>query len=79
MQRTTVRLPDELLRAAKRRALQTGRTLTQLLEDSLRAELQRSPTAARVREPLPTYAGQGLRPGVDLRDSSALEDAMGGP
>lgn len=79
MQRTTVRLPDELLRAAKRRAQQTGRTLTQLLEDSLRAELQRSPAAARVREPLPTYGGHGLRPGVDLRDSSALEDAMGGP
>lgn len=79
MQRTTVRLPDELLRAAKRRAQQTGRTLTQLFEDSLRAELQRSPAAARVRESLPTYGGQGLRPGVDLRDSSALEDAMGGP
>jgi len=79
MQRTTVRLPDELLRAAKRRAQQTGRTLTQLLEDSLRAELRRVPAAARVREPLPTYRGEGVRPGVDLRDSSALEDAMGGP
>jgi hypothetical protein len=79
MQRTTVRLPDELLRAAKRRAQQTGRTLTQLLEDSLRAELQRVPAAALVRDPLPTYRGEGVRPGVDLRDSSALEDAMGGP
>lgn len=78
MQRTTVRLPDELLRAAKRRAQQTGRTLTQLLEDSLRAELQRVPAASRVREPLPTYRGGGIRPGVDLNDSSALEDAMGG-
>ena len=35
--RTTVRLPDELMRAAKRRAQETGRSLTQLLEDALRA------------------------------------------
>lgn len=66
------------MRAAKRRAEQTGRTLTQLLEDSLRAELRQPATARRVREPLPTYRGQGLRPGVDLSDSSALDDVMNG-
>lgn len=76
--RTTVRLPDELMRAAKRRAQQTGRTLTQLLEDSLRAELRQPVRSARVSEPLPTYRGQGLRPGVDLADGSALEDVMHG-
>lgn len=76
--RTTVRLPDQLLLAAKRRARQTGRTLTQLLEDSLRAELQRPVGAARVREPLPTYRGRGLHPGVDLSDAGALEDLMSG-
>ena len=76
--RTTVRLTDELLRAAKRRAQQTGRTLTQLLEDSLRAELRQPVRTARVREPLPTYRGEGLRPGVDLTDASALEDLMNG-
>ncbi len=78
MQRTTVRLPDELMRAAKRRAQQTGRTLTQLLEDCLRAELRHAVRPSRVSEPLPTYGGEGLRPGVDLSDSSALEDVMGG-
>ena len=76
--RTTVRLPDELLRAAKRRAQETGRSLTQLLEDCLRAELQRPTRARAVREPLPTYAGKGLQPGVDLTDSSALDDLMTG-
>lgn len=76
--RTTVRLPDALMRAAKRRAQQTGRTLTQLLEDCLRAELRQPARVARVSEPLPTYAGQGLRPGVDLADSSALDDLMDG-
>lgn len=78
MERTTVRLPPELLRAAKRHAQRTGRTLTQLLQDCLRAELQRPTRATRVAEPLATYGGDGLRPGVDLTDSSALEDIMGG-
>ncbi|HYW30173.1 MAG TPA: ribbon-helix-helix domain-containing protein [Gemmatimonas sp.] len=76
--RTTVRLPDELMRAAKRRAQQTGRTLTQLLEDALRAELQRSSRAHRVPEPLPVYGGNGLQPGVDLSDGDALEELMSG-
>jgi len=76
--RTTVRLPDALMRAAKRHARQTGRTLTQLLEDCLRGELQRGARPTRVAEPLPTYRGEGLKPGVDLTDASALEDIMSG-
>lgn len=28
--------------------------------------------------PLPTFAGQGLQPGVDLDDTAALHDLMGG-
>lgn len=76
--RTTVRLPDSLMRAAKRYAQQTGRTLTQLLEDCLRAEIQRKAGQKRVAEPLPTYRGAGLKPGVDLTDASALEDLMSG-
>lgn len=74
--RTTVRLPDELMRAAKRRAQQTGRSLTQLLEDCVRKELSQPATPGRVCEPLPTYGGRGVRPGVDLTDSSALDDVM---
>ena len=74
--RTTVRLPESLMREAKRHAAQTGRTLTQLIEDGVRAELQRAVRPKRVAEPLPTYRGKGLRPGVELSDSSALEDVM---
>lgn len=74
--RTTVRLPDPLMRAAKRHAQRTGRTLTQLLEDCLRAELQRGTRPRQVAEPLPTYRGEGVRPGVDLTDAGALEDVM---
>lgn len=37
-----------------------------------------SRTARGVREPveLPTFAGDGLQPGVDLDDSAALVDLM---
>jgi len=58
MQRTTVRLPDELLHEAKDLARQTGRTLTQLLEDAVRAELARTamPKSMRVAERGPLYA-----------------------
>ena len=78
MTRTTVRLPDSLLKAAQRRARDTGRSFTELLADALRYELQRPRTAARVHEPLPTYGGNGLQPGVDLSDAGALEDLMRG-
>lgn len=76
MTRTTVRLPDELLSAAQRHARSTGRTFTDLVADALRYELRRGADARVVCEPLPTYNGNGLRPGVDLSDASALLDIM---
>lgn len=76
MTRTTVRLPDELLKAAQQRAHETGRSFTDLLADSLRYELQRPLKSARAHEPLPTYRGRGLQSGVDLSDAGALEDLM---
>ena len=78
MIRTTVRLPEELFNAVKRRADEYGRTFTDMLTDSLRHELQRPASAARVCEPLPRYRGEGLQPGIDLSDTSALEDRMNG-
>jgi hypothetical protein len=66
------------MRAAKCRAQETSRTLTQLLEDCLRAELRQPVRARRVSEPLPTYNGKGLQPGVDLSDAGALDDLMSG-
>lgn len=79
--RTTVRLPDDLMKAAKRRAAETGRTLTALIEDALRAALARGAdgveTGAQVANvTLPTYGRGGLRPGVDLDDSAALLNVM---
>lgn len=78
MQRLTVRLSDELLRADKRRAQQTGRTRTQLLEACLRAELRQPEKLARDVEPLATFRGGALRRSVELSQSGSLEDVMGG-
>lgn len=75
--RTTVRLQDTLLREAKRRATETGRTLTALIEEGLRTVLARAPRG-KGRPPLelPVSGRGGLRPGVDLDDTAALYDLM---
>jgi hypothetical protein len=75
--RTTVRLDDDLLRQAKAVAAASGRTLTELFEDSLRETLARQKaTASRKRIVLRTFKGNGVLPGVDLDDSAALLDLM---
>ena len=75
--RTTIQLDDQLLREAKQRAAQTGRTLKAVIEDALREALARpdaSPPQSRVR--LRTYRGRGVQPGVDLDDTASLLDLM---
>ncbi len=78
--RTTIHLPDLLLDQARRRALETGKTLTGVIEDALRESLagRRAGTkSSPVR--LTTFGGKGLRPGVDLDDSATLLDVMEEP
>jgi hypothetical protein len=71
-ERTTVRLPDELVRRAKRKASAEGRTLTALIEEGLRLvvnddrQKQKQP---RVLPPVSTATG-GLLPGINLDDMS---------
>lgn len=73
--RTTIRLDDTLLRQAKSRAAEVGRSLNDFIADAVRAAL-----AGRVRPrtgvPLPTFSGRGLQQGVDLDDGAALLDLM---
>jgi hypothetical protein len=77
--RTTIRLDDQLLRDAKREAVVSGRTLTQVIEDALREVLaRRKAPAPRKRLKLRVFDGGGLQPGVDLDDSAALLDIMEG-
>jgi hypothetical protein len=75
--RTTIRLDDDLLRKTRALAAETGRTLTAVIEDALREALaRRRARRAGPRVVLPTFKGQGLRPGVDLDDSAGLLDVM---
>jgi hypothetical protein len=75
-ERTTVRLPPDLLRRAKRKAAAERRTLTSLIEEGLRLVVidHRKPSReARVLPPVSTATG-GPMPGIDLTDLSALQE-----
>lgn len=75
-ERTTVRLPEDLLRQAKRKAAAEGRTLTSLLEEGLRrvvTEKRLGNESRRVFPPVSSATG-GLLPGIDLAKLSALEE-----
>jgi hypothetical protein len=75
--RTTIRLPDDLLALLKRRAADTNRTLTALIEDALRRALTPSRSGGKAPPTrLTTFGGGGLQPGVDLDDSAALLDPV---
>ncbi len=74
--RTTVSISEELLRAAKRRARETGRTLGEVVEAALRRELSGSGQPAD-RPPVPVFrGGNGSRPGIDLSSNAALHEAL---
>ncbi len=79
-ERTTVRLPPELLARAKRKAAAEGRTLTSLIEDGLRVVLAKTIPVSGPKRILPrvSKAKGGPNPGYDgLRYSEivAIEDA----
>ena len=75
-ERTTVRLPEDLVRRAKRKAADEGRTLTALIEEGLRQVVNERSSDWIVDRTLPpvSSASGGLLPGVDLDDSAALQD-----
>lgn len=76
--RTTVRLSEELLRKAKKKAAEKGRTLTSLIEEGLNvvlAEPGRPRRRAQVQLPVSKASG-GALPGIDLNRSSDLDDQM---
>jgi hypothetical protein len=77
--RTSIHLPDDLLKQAKRKAAEDGRTLTSLLEEGLRLVLsggrnaKPSSTTEKGRLPISRHAG-GLRAGIDVADSADLQE-----
>jgi hypothetical protein len=75
--RTTIDIPEPLLREARERAARRGSTLGQIVEEALQASFLSIDTTAE-EEPvqLPTYGVGGVLPGVDLDDSAVLLDLM---
>ncbi len=74
--RTTIALPDQLLKTARREARLRGLTLGRLVEAALRRELSRGSE----RGPAPAIpifrGGKGVRPGVDVTSNRALLEAL---
>jgi hypothetical protein len=75
--RTTVRLDDDLLARAKAYAALRNQSLTSVLEDALRALLQRHVDQAdRSEVKIDVFFGDGLLPGVDLDSSARLHELL---
>jgi hypothetical protein len=74
--RTTVRLPEELLKRAKRKAAVEGRTLASLIEDGLRLVVAEKRKRSKSKPILPrvSKASGGLMPGIDLNSLSKFEE-----
>ncbi len=78
--RITIRIKDDLLRRARKRAADEGRTLTSLIEDGLTLILAKRKASRRKRVELPvSKASGGVLPGIDLNRSSDLEKVMNTP
>ena len=78
--RTTIRINDDLLKRAKKRAADEGRTLTSLVEDGLVLVLSKAKASHRKRIELPvSKATGGVLPGVDMNRSTDLEEVMDAP
>ena len=75
--RTTIRIDERLLREAKARAAESGRTLNAVVEEALRAALARRERGQREPFLLPAFTGSRLQPGVVLDDSASLLDLIG--
>lgn len=75
--RTTVSLDDGVLTEVKRLAAETGRSMSEIIEDALRESLARRRTAStRAPVELPTFRGTGVRAGVDLNSWASLLEVM---
>ncbi len=74
--RTTIRLNEELLAEAKQYAAKNRRTLTSVIEDSLRLMLSKAQSTQQAYiEPI-VDDGNGLQAGVDLSNNAGLRELM---
>ena len=74
-ERTTVRLPPDLLSRARRKALSEGSSLTALIERGLRSVVDGGREAAGEPSRLPVSRRTGwVLPGVDVDNSAGREE-----
>jgi hypothetical protein len=84
IERTTVRLPSELLERARRKAAADGRTLTSMIESGLEKELAEGsirpkrrrvslPVSKAVGGPMPGFADDPHRAVQELEDKEYVE------
>jgi hypothetical protein len=74
--RSTVSIDDEVLRAAKRRAADEGRTLGELITEALRERLSRRKETGREPYSAVTAGKGGPLPGVDITNNAGVRDLM---
>jgi predicted transcriptional regulator len=75
--RTTIRMDDDLLEAAKAAAAGAGQTLTRFIEDAVRRQLAvRDHVESASQVDLPLFSGDGVHAGVDIDSNAALLDLM---
>ena len=71
--RTTIRLPDDVLRRAKARAAERGQSLTSFLEHAVRDALDTPEPRAHDYPPIPVSKETGwVRPGINMDKISEL-------
>ena len=74
--KTTVEIPDALLVAAKRCALETHRSLRELVEQGLRQQVWRTPMQAKARPATFRWITTpgGVPPGLNVADRRRMLD-----
>ncbi len=77
--RTTLDIDDRLMRLVKKQAVESGQTITGVIENALREALvrQKAVRAKPFKLRWRTVRGR-LQPGVDLTDRDALYERMEG-
>lgn len=77
--RTTLNIQDDLMRRVRRRAAETGATITEVVEEALRASVAgQAPRKGRYTFAWSPVSGR-THPGIDLADRDSLYEAMERP
>ena len=75
--RTTVTIPDDLVRQAKRAAAERSFALSEVIQEALqKVFLQQRTTGEKQQTRLTTFRGRGVLPGIDLDNYATVLDAM---